>query len=482
MKEKSLLKNSGYNILYKLLNIVFPLISVTYVSHIIGATGIGNVASAQNIAQYFVVLAALGIPNYGIREISKVKYNGLVKNRLFSELFILNFVSTILFASSYYIIINKGKVFTNEYVLYNIAGLLIILNIFNVDWFYHGIEEFSYIAKRSFFIKICSVIILLLAVKDSNDYIKYVLIQIFATAGNYIFNIIHLKKHNVQLLIKNINVVKHLKSVLILLCTVIAIELYTLLDTTMLMIYCENENIGYYTNTIKLVKMVITVVAAVGGVLLPRLSYYFAIGHIYKCAEIVNRILNIMIYLLLPCGSGLILVADLLVPVLFGVSFNPAISTLKITALLIYTLGFSNLFGTQVLLTFNCEKKLFLCTLVGAITNIVMNFILIPLYQQNGAAAASVVSELIVTVMAFNYSAKYISYHIDKKVLVCSLVSVILMNCWIVYIKTILSTGIISLIVMIISGGLIYIFTGYLMKNPIYNEFSNLLKRRKVKN
>ena len=89
--KNTLVKSSIFNMLYNLLNAIFPLISVTYASNILMNTGIGKVDSAQNIAQYFVILAPLGITNYGIREIAKVKNSREQKNIVFSELFLLNF-------------------------------------------------------------------------------------------------------------------------------------------------------------------------------------------------------------------------------------------------------------------------------------------------------------------------------------------------------------------------------------------------------
>ena len=67
---KSLARNSIYNIIYKCLNVVFPLITAGWVSRILMAEGIGKVSSAQNIVQYFTILAALGLPTYGTKVVS----------------------------------------------------------------------------------------------------------------------------------------------------------------------------------------------------------------------------------------------------------------------------------------------------------------------------------------------------------------------------------------------------------------------------
>ena len=82
-KEQSLVKKSVYNVAYKLLNVFFPLISSVYISHILLAEGVGRVAYAQNIVTYFTTLAALGLPNYGVREIAKIHLDFLKNSKDF---------------------------------------------------------------------------------------------------------------------------------------------------------------------------------------------------------------------------------------------------------------------------------------------------------------------------------------------------------------------------------------------------------------
>lgn len=223
MKEKSLVKNSFYNVTYKLLNALFPLVSATYASHVILAKGIGKVSSAQNIAQYFIIIAALGIPNYGVREISKVKDSKIATNNVFWELFTINLFSTLSCTIVYFLLIDNVVNFYDEKLLYKIIGLTIILNIINLDWFFQGIEEFSYIVKRSLIVKLLSLVALFVFVKDVDDYIYYAGINVLGTAGNYICNIVYLKKQNISIDFKKIQLKKHIKPVIILLCTSIAI-------------------------------------------------------------------------------------------------------------------------------------------------------------------------------------------------------------------------------------------------------------------
>ena len=109
-KVKSLTTNSIYYLLYNVMNVIFPFVTGIYVARVLLPTNIGDVAYAQNIAQYFVILSFLGIPTYGLREISKVRNEKDKLNKLFSELFIINLISTIFFSLIYFsLILNIEK-------------------------------------------------------------------------------------------------------------------------------------------------------------------------------------------------------------------------------------------------------------------------------------------------------------------------------------------------------------------------------------
>ncbi len=472
-KDNSLVKNSIYNVIYKLLNIIFPLFMSAYGAHIIHSSGIGRVVSAQNIVQYFVMTAALGIPEYGIREIAKKRECENSRNKIFSELFWLNGISTICCIFAYIVFASYMNWF-NDKVLYMIVGISIALNFFNVDWLYQGEENYKFITIRSFVVKILTLIIMILLVRTENDYCFYALANVIAVAGNYIFNIIHLKKLGVKLYCTNINIFRHLKTVSILLCTTISIELYTLLDITMLTHFCESENVAYYAMALKIPKLIIVAVTGISGVLLPRLSRYYSENAIDKCNAIISNMLDILLFIFIPCGVGLIIVAPELVVLLFGESFLPGVITLRIAALLIYVLGFSNLFGTQLLLTVGKEKQLLLSTICGAVINIILNLILIPRYAQNGAAIASVISETIVILMTMHFALKYFNIVLDKKGITISIVSCVIMAAVCCITKPLIQSNILSLLAMIVIGGSIYNCCNVVMKNPMLLFLKNI--------
>ena len=233
-KQSGLFQNSVYNVIYKLLDALFPLVSAAYLGRVLLSDGVGKVAYAQNIAQYFVLAASLGIPNYGIREIARRRKNEERTTELFSSLFFINLISTLICTVLYYALVLNLPYFSSRKGISLVAGLLIIFNAFNVDWFYQGQEAFKYIAIRSFVVKVISLVAIFAFIRDSEDYVRYMLVIVLTTGTNYMINMLRLKQFGIRLTWHDIKILPHMKPIFIMLGTTVAIELYTMLDTTML--------------------------------------------------------------------------------------------------------------------------------------------------------------------------------------------------------------------------------------------------------
>ena len=157
---KSVSRNSAFSMINKGLSVVFPLVTVSYISRVLGAAGIGEISSAQNLATYFSMAAALGIPSYGVRAIAQSKEMKNSCNKTFSELFAINLISSIIATVVYLITVFCFKINNSNTALALIFSSIIVFNVINIEWVYQGYEEYEYIMIRSFVIKIVSLLLL----------------------------------------------------------------------------------------------------------------------------------------------------------------------------------------------------------------------------------------------------------------------------------------------------------------------------------
>ena len=370
--------------------------------------------------------------------------------------------------------------FEEEKTLYIVVGFSIFLNFFNVDWFYQGKEEYGYIMVRSIVVKFVSLLALFIFVRSKNDYISYALINCLATAGNYIFNVVHLRKY-VYIYTHDLHLTQHLKFIFILLASSIAIELYTMVDTTMLNLMQSEIEVGYYTNAVKIIRMTSSCIIAIGAVALPRLSYYHRNRQYLEIQKTGKFIFEILILFSVPAAIGIFMLADDIVLVLFGNEFYNSILTIRILAVLNIVFAVAGGYAAQVLIAANEDKKYLQSVLIGAAINITLNAFLIRPFMQNGAAVASVCAEVAVMSIQLVFSHKICPNIFDKsfsgKIIVQSIVLIFVVG----IIRTVICSDILQLVFSVVLGAIAYFMVGYIIKNPLVMNFVAVGKE-KIKN
>lgn len=477
--KKSIVRNSILNIIYKLVNIVFPMITSIYVARVLLPEGVGKISYAQNILSYFICMASLGIPVYGAREMAKITSKKEASDKLFSELFLLNLIATIGCSLIYLGIVIGVPFINNQRQLFLVVGIQLLFNIFNVDWFYTGNEEYAYITIRTVVIKIISVILVFLFVKETSDLIPYVLINTLMVSTNYIINAVKLKKR-VSLSFRNLYLKVHLKPISILFLTILATDLYNQIDVTMMGWMCSNAEIGYYAYAIKLIRIITSISTAIAITTLPRICRYYSEHRSQEFVSLNNRTLKVLLTLALPCMLGLISVSSDAVYVVYGQSFMPAAKILSIASPILLFVPISYECGTVILTAVNKEKFLLLATFLGVLTNICLNSILIPRYGGRGAAFASVVAELIVFIVHLICAMKYIKFETSRRDLISLFFSSGFMIFGVEIIQnSIVDNAFLRLLFSVLVGGIIYVVSMILMKNTIviwlYERFTKRL-------
>lgn len=451
-KPPSLGRNALYNTIYQLLNAVFPLISASYIARVLAPAGVGTVAYAQNIVSYFVMLAALGIPSYGTREIARIREYPEQVNTLFSELILLNGICTAVCIAGYAILITG--IFEKQIVLYAAVGLELFFNFLNMDWFYQGMEEYGYITARSLAIKAASLILLFIFVNDSQDCAVYALIHSIGVGLNYGINFLYIQKR-IRLCWSGLNLKRHLKSIAWLVLVMVSASLYNKVDITMLGYLAGTESVAYYTNASKVIGIVLSLVTAISGVFLPRLSYtYF--NQKEKYAAYITTGLKIVLMLAVPACIGMMLVAEDIIIAIFGPEFLLATKVLQVLSVFTIIKGAGDILCYQLIISSGNEQKLITSRICGGLANVVLNAIMIPYYGHVGAAVASVISELVVNGMMLPHALAVVKIRLEKTYLFSTALSVVGLIAAVFVLQCILDAGIIRLLVSVIAGIAVY--------------------------
>jgi O-antigen/teichoic acid export membrane protein len=406
------------------------------------------------------LFAALGIPKYGIREIAKYNNNHSEKrHQVFSELFVINILSTIVFSAIYLIILFSVPAFRQEKIFLLITGVSVFFAPFNLDWFFSGREKFKLVMIRSLLAKIISLTGLFIFVRTRDDIIPYLILTVVAGQSSQLWNFGYILKKEVTLRFRNLQIKKHINAVLILFASNVAISIYTMLSTLLLGFLSDYTQVGYYTSAIKVCNIILPVVTSMAPVMIARINTIRGEKDDQEqILQLLNSSFGYMMLLAIPATVGLMSVASRFVPFFFGADFIPATVSMQLLSLLIIIIGLSNLFGIQVLVALGHEKKLLISVLLGTISNLCLNLMLIGPYGSLGASVASIIAEILVTTATITFAMKVIPVRINIKNIYQPIVSALP----IIPISYILSNTIrynlVYLLTVVMASGIFYAF------------------------
>lgn len=399
-------KNYIYNVLYQVLLVIIPLITIPYLSRTLGPSGIGTVSFAESIVSYFVLFANLGINIYGQREISYAQDDKSRRSIVFYNVFItkliISLVVLIVYALCYFTILHS--------IIYLILSLQIISVIFDITWFFQGIEEFDKIVIRNTIIKLLNIIFIYTFVKGQDSVIIYCISVVLFPLLGFLSLWPNLSTYLDRIDLSKINISNVLKVSLTLFLPTIAIQVYTVLDKTMIGIITKDalEN-GYYEQSIKISRSLLMLITALSTVVIPRVGYYYDKNDHNMVKEILYRSYRFVFMMSIPMCFGLYFVSYNFIPWFLGAGFNKSIILVQIFSLLIICISLSNVTGMQYFVPTEQQTKLTISVCIGAVVNFILNCLLIPNFKSVGAAVASVIAEAIITIVQFILAKDYIS-------------------------------------------------------------------------
>lgn len=475
----SVKRNFLFNILLVVSNIVFPVLVFPYIARILGPQGLGNAHFALQFSKYFVTTASLGIPIYGMREVAKVKNKKAKLNKLVSELLLLNIITAFISTLVYIIVLYSSGTLQQNSDLFAIAALQVLLGFLAIDWLFAGLEDFKIITIRSLVIRVITVVFLLLFVKTEGDVFPYLLISILSILSGHLWNLFYAFT-KVTFSFSNLNLSHHLKPIFIIFLMNVCIAMYTIFDTVWVGFLSTATAVGMYISAVKLSKIGIPIVSALGTVLLPRSARTFA-------ANIQNPIhlqtsFNFIVDLAIPIGVGMFLLAPELLLVFSGDAFTDALTAMRLLSFLPLCIGLSNLFGMQILSASGNDKLVLKSVFIGMLVNIILNVFLVPTFAHDGAAFSIVVTEGLVTLITYyfayqKFSIKFNLNRMVKDFLLCLIFVPIVWVC-----KVMFNIPSLIIITSLTSCAMVYLIAQYaVFKNEFVQQAIVTVKNKILK-
>ena len=389
------------NIILTMSSFLFPIITFPYISRILLPVGMGKVSFAFSIINYFLLIAQLGIPTYGIRACARIKDDRYELNKTVQEIFTISvymcIVSYILLAIALCCIPR----FQEEQKLLMIISTSIFFTTLGVEWFFKAMEMYSYITWRSIICKFVALGAIFLLVHDEKDYLIYGGISIFSSSASGILNFLYFYRLVDLRRSLGFNLKKHIKPILIFFAMSCATTVYLNLDTTMLGFMKTDEDVGYYNAAVKVKNILVSMVTSLGTVLLPRITVYLKKNDNEKFKNLSIKAIHFVMFISIPMLIYFIIFAKASVLLLSGEEYQKSVLPMRFMMPTLLFIGLTNIMGIQMLVPLGKEDKVLISVILGAVVDLILNSVLIPRYSVLGAAIGTMVAELVVFIYQY---------------------------------------------------------------------------------
>lgn len=472
-KTPSLKVNLVLSTAYQVLLVILPLITAPYVSRVIGAQGIGIYSYTSSYQTYFSMFAALGTASYGQREISRARNDMAGRSKLFWEIELMTVITSSVCIIVWLVLIALGILSAGYRVYYLVLTLGIFSTMFDISWFFAGLEQFKYTVGKNAAFKLAGVVLMFIFVRNSGDLLKYIFIMTASTMLGNLSMWIYIPRFTQKVDLHSFRLRKHFRETFVYFIPTIATSVYTVLDKTLigLITHNEEEN-GYYEQATKIINMMKALTfTSLNTVLGSRISYLFAERRYDEIKQRIRMSINYILFIGLGICFGLIGVSGRFVPVYFGPGYGRVVEMLCLMSPLVVIIGISNCLGSQYFTPAGLRSLSAKFIVAGSCINLCLNLLLIPRFWGNGAIVASVIAETTITVLYMRFSNGYLTFKMLVQDGWKKLVSAAIMLFVIRLIDMGIRSNILALLLEVAGGGLLYLALLYALDDSFMRGF-----------
>lgn len=477
----SLKLNLILSIIKQICTLLFPLISIPYISRILGVESYGIYNFGNSIVGYFSLISMLGVSTYAIREGAAIRNNRDEINQFSSEVFSINMVSTVLSYFLLAITLLSFPTIRNYSVVILVLSASIMFSTIGADWINTIYEDFLYITIRYIVIQVLSITAMFMFVRSANDYVAYALITVIASAGANLFNVKYIRKYVKLTFTIKMNSKKHLRPIMMLFFSNLAITIYVNSDITMLGLMANDSAVGIYSLATKVYSIVKQLLNAIMIVSIPRLASYLH-KNIDQYNQLLKKILELTITFVIPAVVGLAFLSPNIVALVGGEEYNASGNCLAILAIALIFSTIAYFFVNCILIIYKKEKFVLYVSLLSAVVNIVFNIYFIPRFSYVGTSITTVISEGLVFIVCLFKVKKLISFRIDKRTISGCLLGCVFVLFSCLCFNYFCGIGYISTLICIFISVVLYFIVNIFSGNPVIKDELHIIMNRIKKN
>lgn len=473
----NLKKNFIYNTALTISGYIFPLLTFPYVTRVLGVHNIGIVNFALSVIDYFILFSTLGLTIIGLREIARCK-DFKQRSQTFSQLVTIHLLLSVIALLIYILCIYFIPKLFEYKTLFFIGCSKIILNVFLVEWFFRGLQNFKYITLRSLFTRTLYVLAIFIFVRERDDYVIYFVITMSQVFFNAAINWNYSKKYvSFNFMLKGAK--RHLIPLFSWGTNMILLSLYTTFNVMYLGFMSGAIAVGYYTTATKLYSIILSVLQAYNGVFIPYLNTLCSQGKIEEFKKTIGKSFNIVSTVSIPLVVVSFVLAPEIINVIAGNEFSPAILPFRIVLFQVLIVGVSQITNSQILLSLKKDKEILISTICGTCTSVLILLLFVKKYADVAAAYAVTLSHVVEFIFLLYFAKKSLDFKIPIRSFIETALYTVPMIAIIFFVKFLFDNSLVILLTSGLSCLCYYIIILYFFKKDDFarNNINKFLRK-----
>lgn len=395
---RNIFKNIGYNIIYQVLVVIIPFLTIPYLTRIFSPETLGLYSYIIAICSIFMIIGQFGILNYGAKEIAVSNINKQNITNRFLQLWIIQIMMTTISLVLYFSII--FMFFESNLSFFLINSLLIFSVFFDISWVFIGLEKLNLVLFRNIVVKIITLISIFVFVNSESDIYIYFLINIVSTltsflvSFNYLFKIMSFSKSNFKIMFKEFKY--DFKNTYYIFLPHLLSVLYLNGDRIVVQYLSNLYQVGLYDQSQKVLRLIVTLITSCNFALVPFFSKNFSSrDDKQKSDKIFYELMNVVLIV----SSFLMILFYLnineFVSIFFDEKYIGLENLFKVGSIQIVFAALSMFISQNYLIINNKQKYLVPIMLITIGTSLIFSILLIPKYGALGGIIAIVSAEFI---------------------------------------------------------------------------------------
>ncbi len=375
---------------------IFPLLTVPYLAHVIGASLLGEIAFAGAVMVYFQTLVDYGFVYSGVRDIARNRTNKEKVSEIYSKVMCSRFLLLCISIIILFILILAVPKFTSLSTVLILSFFIVVGHTLFPDWMFQGMEKMKYITIFNVAVKLLFTICVFIFINKPEDYI---LQPIFLSLGYILcgigsMHVIHrwgIRLHKVSFN----EIFISLKRNIDLFLNILVPNLYSSTSVLFLGFWHGNSANGIFDAANRFNSAGSSFFSIISRTFYPFLARRMDRHKFFEKLDLICA---------LAISALLFIFAPFIIRLLFPPEFEGAIPTLRIMAVSLIFLAMIDIYGTNSLLLAKKEKTMRQITIVSSLIGLASAIPLVYLYSYIGVAYSILISRFLIGTLSLVYS------------------------------------------------------------------------------